>query len=70
MTVLVRLKSTKLHQEKWQTLGCSAGNNPMKVESLLPEVSKDKSEKKKKRCKLYGRQYMHYWSPIFPTKGL
>ena len=49
MTVLVRLKSTKLHQEKWQTLGCSAGNNPMKVESLLPEVSKDKSEKKKKK---------------------
>ena len=39
----------------------------MKVESLLPEVSKDKIEKKK-RCKLYDRQYMHYWSPIFPTK--
>ena len=40
----------------------------MKVESLLHEVSKDKIEKK--ICKLYDRQYMHYWSPIFPTKGL
>ena len=38
----------------------------MKVESLLCEISKDKIEKK--RYKLYDRQYMHYWPPIFPTK--